>query len=157
MKSNNRKKDQYIDQLINPSFQGDVLPFKNNEDRAGHKKHFIPNVEIKDYNVMIDGQNFFDQSVKNDLRTQDDIQKIITGQGDGYKTVCLLHYLYYKKYYTTITINLSTQKAFDTDPKALQQINFTENLDRDRNPTFFIIEQEKETILGFSQGTVRVL
>ena len=157
MKSNNRKKDQYIDQLINPSFQGDVLPFKNNEDRAGHKKHFIPNVEIKDYNVMIDGQNFFHQSVKNDLRTQNNIQKIITGHVDGYTTVCLLDYLYYKKHYATITINLSTQKAVDTDPKTLQQINFTENRDRDRNPTFFIIEQEKESILGFSQGTFKVL
>ena len=106
---------------------------------------------------MIDGQNFFHQSVKNDLRTQNNIQKIITGHVDGYTTVCLLDYLYYKKHYATITINLSTQKAVDTDPKTLQQINFTENRDRDRNPTFFIIEQEKETILGFSQGTFKVL
>ena len=49
-----------------------------------------------------------------------------------------------------ITINLSTQQALDADPKAIQQINFTGNLDRDRNTTFFIIEDTKETILDFS-------
>ena len=46
----------------------------------------------------------------------------------------------------------------DTDPKAIQQINFTENLERDEGATtFFIIKEAKETILDFSQGTVKVL
>ena len=57
-----------------------------------------------------------------------------------------------------IAIDLSNQKALDTDPKAIQQINFTGNLDQAGNTTmFFIIEKGKETILGFSHGTVRVL
>ena len=57
-----------------------------------------------------------------------------------------------------IAIDLSIQKALDADPKAIQQINFTANLDRAGNTTmFFIIEKAKETVLDFSQGTVKVL
>ena len=57
-----------------------------------------------------------------------------------------------------IAIDLSKQQALDADPRAIQQINFTANLDRARNTTmFFIIEEAKETVLGFSQETVKVL
>ena len=57
-----------------------------------------------------------------------------------------------------IAIDLSKKQAFDADPRAIQQINFTENLDRDGNTTmFFIIEEAKETVLDFSQGAVKVL
>ena len=55
-------------------------------------------------------------------------------------------------------IDLSKQQALDADPKTIQQISFTANLDRDGNTTmFFIIEEAKETILDFSQGTIKVL
>ena len=57
-----------------------------------------------------------------------------------------------------IAIDLSKQQALDADPRAIQQINFAANLDRDGNTTiFFVIEQAKETIFEFSQGTVKVL
>ena len=57
-----------------------------------------------------------------------------------------------------IAIDLSKQQALDADPRAIQQINFTANLDRDENTTiFFIIEEAKETVLDFSQGTIKVL
>ena len=57
-----------------------------------------------------------------------------------------------------IAIDLSKQQALDADPRAIQQINFTANLDRNGNTTmFFIIEEAKETVLKFSQGTVEVL
>ena len=57
-----------------------------------------------------------------------------------------------------ITIDLSKQQALDADSRAIQQINFTANLDREENTTmFFIIEEAKETVLDFSQGTVKVL
>ena len=118
----------------------------------------VPAIEIKDYNVMIDRQNFFDQSVKTDLRTYDNIQKLATGQGDDYTTGCLLDYPYFKKDYKMIAMNLSKQQAVDADPKAIQHISFTGNVDRDRNTTmFFLNEEAKETVLFFSQGTVRVL
>ena len=57
-----------------------------------------------------------------------------------------------------IAINLIKQQALDADPRAIQQINFTANLDREGNTTmFFIIEEAKQTVLDFSQRTVKVL
>ena len=57
-----------------------------------------------------------------------------------------------------IAIDLSKQQALDADPRAIQQINFTANLDRAGNTTmFFIIEEAKETVLDFPQGTVGIL
>ena len=108
---------------------------------------------------MIDGQNFFDEPVKNNLRTYDKIQTIATGQGDDYRTSYLLDYNYFNKYYKMIRIDLSKQLALDLKPKAFQQINISGNLARqgNTNPTmFFIIEEAKEAILDFSQGTVKV-
>ena len=57
-----------------------------------------------------------------------------------------------------IAIDLNKQQGLDADPRAIQQINFTASLDRDGNTTvFFIIEETKEIILDFSQGTIKVL
>ena len=86
------------------------------------------------------------------------IRKIATGKGDDYATGCLLDYSYFKENYKLIAIDLSKQQALDADPKAIQQINFTANLDRNEGATlFFITEQAKETVFEFSQGTVKVL
>ena len=107
---------------------------------------------------MIDGKNYYDQPVKNHLRTYDNVWKIAIGQGDDYTTGCLLHYNYFNKYYKLISIDSSKQQALDADPKAMQQINFTENLDQAAcAKLFFIIEEAKETILDFLQGIVKVL
>ena len=86
---------------------------------------------------MINGRNFFDQTNKNDFKICDNIRKIATGQGDDYKTGCLLDYPYLKRYYKLIVIDLSKQQELDTDPKAMQQINFTRNLDRAESATIF--------------------
>ena len=107
---------------------------------------------------MIDGKNFFDQPIKNNKVTYENIRKIAIGHGDDYTTRYLLDYTYFKKYYKMIAIDLSKQQALDADPRAIQQINFTGNLDRDRNTRFyFILEELKKTIFAFSQGTVKVL
>ena len=98
---------------------------------------------------MIDGKKifFFDQPVKNDKITYENIRKVATGQGDDYTTGCLLDYTYFKKYYKMIAIDLSKQQALDADPKAIQQINFTANLNRAGNTSiYFILEEAKETI-----------
>ena len=68
-------------------------------------------VEIKGYIVMIDGRNVFDQPVKNNLITYDNIRKTVTGQGDDYTTGCLLDYNYCDKYYKMIAIDLSKKKT----------------------------------------------
>ena len=74
---------------------------------------------MKNHNVMIRGQNFFDHPVKNDLRTYDNIRKIGIGQRDDYATGCLLDYNYFNNYYKMITKDLSKQQALDADPKAM--------------------------------------
>ena len=151
-----------LSHLVEPSFQGInrffVLAFENDTQRTSNKRYYLPNVEIKDYNVMIDGKNFFDQSIKNDKITHENIRKIATGQGGDYTTGCLLDYDYFKNYYKTIAIDLSMQQALDANPRAIQQINFTENLDKAGNTKiYFILEEAKETVLDFSRGTVKVL
>ena len=72
----------------------------------------------------------FDQPVKNNFRTYDNIQKITIGQRDDYTTGCLLDYNYFNEYYKMIAIDLSKQPTLDADPKAIQEINFTGNLER---------------------------
>ena len=84
--------------------------------------------------------------------------KITTGQGDDYTTGFLLDYNYFIKHHKMIAIDLSKQRAFDADPKLIKQINVTVNLSgANLRVMFFIIEEVKETILDFSQGTVKVL
>ena len=96
---------------------------------------------------MIDGKNFFDQLVKNNKVTYDNIRKSSTGQGDDYTTGCLLDYIYFKNYCKMIAVDLSKQQVPDADPKAIQQINFTANLDRAGNTRiYFILEEAKETV-----------
>ena len=107
---------------------------------------------------MIDGKNFFDQPIDNMIKTYENVRKITIGQRDDYTTGCSLDYTYFKKYYKMIAVDLSKQQALDSDPKAIQQINFTVNLDRDGNTRFyFIFEEAKETVYEFSQGTVKIL
>ena len=107
---------------------------------------------------MIDGKNFFDQPINSMTKTYENIRKIATGQGDDYTTGCLLDYTYFKKYYKMIAMDLSKQQALDADPKADQQINFTANLDRAENTRLYLIlEEAKETVSEFSQGTVKLL
>ena len=78
-------------------------------------------------------------------------------QIDDYTIGCLLNYNYFRNYYKMIATDLRKQQALDTDPKAIQQINFTGNLDQAAGvTTFSIIKEAKENVLDFSQGTVKV-
>ena len=106
---------------------------------------------------MTDGKNILDQPINNMIKRYENIRKITTSQGDDYTTGCLLDYTYFKKY-KMIAIDLSKQQALDSDPRATQQINFTANLDRAGNTRiYFILEEVKETVFEFPQGTVKVL
>ena len=106
---------------------------------------------------MIDGKNFFDHPKNSDLKTYENIRRISTGQGDDYTTSYLLDYSYFKHHYQMIAIDLSKQQVLDADPRAIQRINFTANLDRAGDTIiFFITEEAKETVLDFSRGTVKV-
>ena len=151
-----------LNYLIEPSFQGVnrlfVLAFENDAQRKVHSGYYLTNVEIRNYNVMINGENFFDQPMKDNKVTYENIRKSATSKGDDYATGCLLDYPYFRDSYKMIAVDLSRQQALDTDPRAIQQINFTANLDRAGDTrVYFILEESKETKHDFSQGTVKVL
>ena len=123
------------------------MSFKEDDGRESRKQYYLPTVAIKVNNVMINGRNFFDQSIKNDLKTYDNIWEIATGQGDDYRTACLLDYFYFRKYYKLIAKGLSKQQKLNAKPKAIKQISFTGNLDRaEDSKMFFVIEEAKETV-----------
>ena len=93
-KISTERPNQYLDYLIDSSFQEVNRPFnllfENETQRASYKQYYLPSVEIKDYNVILDEQNLFDQLVRNDLITYDSIRKIATGQEDACATCCFL-------------------------------------------------------------------
>ena len=95
--------------FVKPSFQGVnrhfVLVFENDAQRTSNKRYYLRNVETKDYNVIINGKNVFDQSIKNNKITYESIRKTATGQGDDYITGCLLDYPYFKESYKKIPID----------------------------------------------------
>ena len=117
------------------------------------------NLEIKDYmeitrlqDYMIDGKYVFNQSVKNDKITFENIKKIATGRGNDYTTGCLLDYPYFKDNCKMIAIDLRKQQALDASVRAIRQINFTTNLDRaGKTRMFFILQEAKATILDFGK------
>ena len=113
-----------LNHLVEPSFQGVnrlfVLAFEGDDNRTAHDSYYLPTVEIKDYNIMINGENFFDQPIKNNKVTYENIRKIATGQGDDYTTGCLLDYSYFADTYKLIAVDLSKQQALDADPRAIQ-------------------------------------
>ena len=161
-KSELLRRNANLNHLVEPSFQGVnrlfVLTFEGDAQRIVHTGYYLPNVEMKDYNIMINGENFFDQPIKNNKITYENIRKIATGKRDDYSTGCLLNYSYFVDTCKMIAVDLSKQQALDADPRAIQQINFTANLDRAGNTSvYFILEEANETILDFSQGILKVL
>ena len=126
IKKSAERQSQYFDYLIDPNVQGVnrlfVLSFEDEEQRASYKRHYPPTVEIKNYNATIDGQNFFDQPVRNNLISYDSIQKIATVQGDDYTTGYLLDFNYFKTYYKMIAIDVAKQQAFNADSKAMKKL-----------------------------------
>ena len=107
-KKTNRAQNRYLDFLIDEGFQGVyrlfVLAFKDKIRQESYKQYYFPTMEIKDDNVLIDGRNVLEQTITNNLRTYNKIQKIATGQGGDYTTGCLLDYPCSTKYYKLIAI-----------------------------------------------------
>ena len=96
----------------------------NRVPRDSHRKYFLPRVNIINYNVLIDGRNFRDQPINDQIKKHDEIRKFATRKGDDYTTGCLLDYQYFKDHYQLIAVDLSKQKELDADPRAIQQIEF---------------------------------
>ena len=84
------------------------------------KKYFLPRVKIDNYNIEIDGRNFYDQPINDSIKQYDEVRKISTGQGDDYTTGCLLDYSYFENNYRLIAADVSKQKVLDADSRAIQ-------------------------------------
>ena len=136
----------------------------NKIERNSQKKYFLPRVNITDYNVLIDGRNFFDQPINDQIRKYENVilkmyenfLKNVTGQGDDYTTECLLDYQYFKDHYQLIAVNASKQKALDADSRAVQQIEFYGMLITN-SQVCTVLEKSTETVLEFYKGTPEVL
>ena len=128
------EKEKNIYELLNASFQGVrrlfvlayVVAAGAANDEAGikdNKKYFLPRGEIKNYNVLIDGRNFYDQPINDLIKQYDEVRKVSTWHGDDYTTGSLLD-AYFKDNYRLTAVDLRKQKALDADPRAIQQIVF---------------------------------
>ena len=93
----------YIRELLDSSYQGVkrlfVLAYDNTNGITpnSHKRYFLPRIEIKNYNIEIDGRNFYGQPIKDLIKQYDKVRKISAGQGDDYTTGCLLSFAYFLK------------------------------------------------------------
>ena len=103
-----------------------VLSFENTDDRFSFSKCYVPNVEIKDFNVSIDGKSFFDTPIKNDEETYEQI--IEMGRNNDYTTGNLLDYEYFSKDHKLIAIDLNKQIELE-NPDLKQLINFIGRLE----------------------------
>ena len=139
-----------------------VLAFDNTEngnkkvERDGHRKCFLPRVNITNYNVLIGGRNFYNQPINDQIKKYDEIRTIATAIGDNYTTGCLLDYQYFKHHYQLIAVDLSKQKELDADPRVVQQIEFYGKLGTN-SQVCRVLEKSKETVLEFHEGTANVL
>ena len=148
-----------LNYLIDPTFANVnrlfVLSFSRNhntDNRDSFSNYYLPNVEIKDYNVLIDGKSFCDFPVKNE---EEAYEKIIDmSNNNDYTTGNLLDFAYFKENYKLITIALSKQ----TKLKDPQQISFIGKLNKDNGATMFvIIEKSEETTFKFLQNFAAIV
>ena len=115
-----------IRRLIDPN-RLFVLTYINDNTSTvnSHRKYFLPRIEIKNYNIEIDGRDIYDQRINDLIKQYNEVRKISTGQGDDYTTGCFLDFAYFKNNYRLIAADLSKQKILDADSRAIQQIIFT--------------------------------
>ena len=139
-----------------------ILAFGNAEndnnkvERDSHRKYFLSRVNITNYNVLIDGRNFYDQPINDQIKKYNEVRKTARGKEDNYKTDCLLDYQYFTDHYQLICCNLSQQKELDADEKSNQQIQFYGKLGTN-SQVCTVLERSKETVSEFSKGTAKVL
>ena len=126
------------------------MAFPNEEDRRSFSKYYTPTVEIKDYNVIIDGEPFYEILIKNKGETYKAIIELI--RNDLLRTGNEFNFGYFSEHYKLIAIDLSKQKS---DLKN-QEINFIGRLEQ--NATIFFVVEEKETIgLKFLQNSLTIV
>ena len=127
----------------------------NEADRSSYTKYYVPTIEIKDFNVLTDGKQFFETPVKNE--EEEAYEQIIElSKNNDYTTGNFLNCEYFKDHYQLIAIDLSKQIELENlDLK--QQISFIGKLEENNATMFFIIEKKEETTFDFSQNSVTVV
>ena len=151
-----------FDIMIEPTFQGVnrlfILTYLDAASRDSTSTLFIPNQQVDNYNITIDGRNIFESPiVTTDRRGYKNLRDIMMGNGDDYTVGSMIDYNYFANTYKIIAVDLSRQKVLDADPRAVQQINFKGTKDAANLKAIFIMEESKDTILNFTQGTVKVV
>ena len=144
--------------LIGPTFTNVnilfVLAYQTADNRQSFSQFYLPNVMVKDFNVVIDKLSFFDLPIKTE---EEAFEKIIDiSRNNEYTTGNLLDYEYFKKHYKLIAIDLSKQQVLQENEVLIQQINFIGRLENAVN-VFIIIEKKENTILEFSQNLANVI
>ena len=104
----------------------------NKVERDSYQQYFLPRVDIKDYKILIDGKNFYDQNISDDFKKYEEMKNVMTGRGENFTTESLLDYDYWKNNYKLICCDLSKQKVLGSNPKANQQIEYIYKLDNSR-------------------------
>ena len=148
---------------LDPSFQGGNRLFlmaysradDNQATRNGQRKYYLPRIDSKKYNVIIDGRFFYDNPIESDIEKYRELKKVMIGKGEDYTTGSLLDYDYFNKHYKLVAVDLSKQKELDGDPRAIQQIEFKYMLETN-STIYWVLEKSKETILESYKGTVKV-
>ena len=128
----------------------------NDANRDSYRRFYLPRTSIINYNVVIDGRNFYDQPISSDERQYDELRKVTLGKGDDYTTGCYLDYAYFKRDYKIIAVDLNKQKELDADPRAIQQIEFTGTVAAPSS-VMTVLEESKETVLEFFKGTAKII
>ena len=126
----------------------------NQATRNGQSKYYLPRIDLKKYNVIIDGRNFYDNPIESDIEKYRELKKVMTGKGENYTTGSLLDYDYFNKHYKLVAVDLSKQKELDPDPRAIQQIEFKYMLETN-STIYWVLEKSKETILEFYKRIVK--
>ena len=117
----------------------------NQPTRNGQQKYYLPRIDLNKYNVIIDGRNFYDNSIESDIEKYRELKKVMIGKGEDYTKGSLLYYNYFDKHYKLVAVDLSKQKELDVDPRAIQQIEFKYMLQTD-STIYWVLEKSKETI-----------
>ena len=116
--------------------------------KDGRQEYYLPRIDFKKYNVIIDGRNFYDNPIESDIEKYRELKKVMIGKGEDYTTGSLLDYDYFLKHYKLVAIDLSKQKELDADPRAIQQIESKYMLPTN-STIYWVLEKSKETILEF--------
>ena len=124
-------------------------------DRNSQQKYYLPRIDLKKYNVIIDGRNFYDNPTESDIEKYRKLKKVMIGKEEDYTTGSLLDYNYFKEHFKLVAGDLSKQKELDVDPRAIQQIEF-KYMPETNSTIYWVLEKSKKTILEFYKGTVKV-